>query len=114
QSENSTSGIGGAVNVSPNGQRYIIEALGKLKKEGDKNFDYQRVGLGDQSYLKSIAKECDVIDQVKFLGSMQDDEVFNWLETIDIYTQPSRQEGLPRALIEAMSRGLPAFRANTS
>src|SRR5699024_9719142 len=46
--------------------------------------------------------------------SMQHDEVFNWLETIDIYTQPSRQEGLPRALIEAMSRGLPAFGANTA
>jgi glycosyltransferase involved in cell wall biosynthesis len=27
------------------------------------------------------------------------------LDEIDIYIQPSRQEGLPRSLIEAMSRG---------
>src|SRR5699024_7026998 len=114
QNEKIIIGTVGAVNVRHKGQQYIIKALGKLKKEGDKNFEYQLVGLGDQSYLKSIAKKCDVIDQVKFLGSMQHDEVFNWLETIDIYTQPSRQEGLPRALIEAMSRGLPAFGANTA
>src|SRR5690606_15615778 len=40
-------------------------------------------------------------------------KVFDWLESIDIYVQPSRQEGLPRALIEAMSKGLPAFGART-
>ena len=28
-----------------------------------------------------------------------------WLDDIDIYLQPSFQEGLPRATIEAMSRG---------
>ena len=31
------------------------------------------------------------------------------LESIDIYIQPSKQEGLPRALIEAMSMGVPAL-----
>ena len=41
-------------------------------------------------------------------------KVFDWLETIDIYAQPSRQEGLPRALIEAMSRAVPAFGARTA
>ena len=35
--------------------------------------------------------------------------VLEWLNDVDIYIQPSRQEGLPRALIEAMSRGCPAF-----
>lgn len=32
---------------------------------------------------------------------------------MDIYVQPSRQEGLPRAMIEAMSRGLPCIGAAT-
>ena len=35
--------------------------------------------------------------------------MFSWLDRMDLYLQPSRQEGLPRALIEAMSRGLPAI-----
>ena len=36
------------------------------------------------------------------------------LDTCDIYVQPSLQEGLPRALIEAMSRGCPCIGARTA
>ena len=31
---------------------------------------------------------------------------------MDVYIQPSLQEGLPRALLEAMSRGLPCIGSN--
>ncbi|BCD08156.1 TPA: glycosyltransferase [Bacillus cereus] len=107
-------GTTGAVDVKYKGQRYIIQALGELKKKGNTNFIYQLVGGGNQEYLKSIAKKYDVLDQVTFLGAMPHDKVFGWLETIDLYVQPSRQEGLPRALIEAMSAGVPAFGAKTA
>lgn len=106
-------GTAAAVDVRYKGQQYIIKALARLKKQGITNYEYQLVGGGDQTYLKSIAKKYCVSDQIKFLGSMSHNEVFKWLDTIDIYVQPSRQEGLPRALIEAMSRGLPAFGAKT-
>ena len=33
------------------------------------------------------------------------EEVNAWLDTVDIYVQPSKQEGLPRSVIEAMNRG---------
>jgi glycosyltransferase involved in cell wall biosynthesis len=33
--------------------------------------------------------------------------VLDWLDGIDLYLQPSYQEGVPRATIEAMSRGCP-------
>lgn len=107
-------GTTAAVNVRFKGQQYVIEALGKLKKEGITNFEYHLVGGGEQKYLRAVAEKFKVTEQVKFLGALPHNEVFKWLETIDIYTQPSRQEGLPRALIEAMSRGLPAFGANTA
>ena len=103
-----------AVDVRYKGQQYVIKAIGKLKERGITNFEYQIVGDGNQSYLKKIAKRYDVLDQVKFLGVLPHHKVFEWLDTIDIYVQPSRQEGLPRALIEAMSRGLPAFGARTA
>lgn len=102
-----------AVDVRYKGQQFVIEALGKLKRQDISNYEYQLVGGGNQTYLKLVAKKFDVMDQIKFLGPIPHSEVFDWLDTIDIYVQPSRTEGLPRALVEAMSRGLPAFGANT-
>ena len=40
--------------------------------------------------------------------------VFKWLDRIDVYLQPSFGEGLPRALIEAMSRGCPAIASSVA
>ena len=36
-----------------------------------------------------------------------------WMDTLDMLVIPSFQEGLPRVLIEAMSRGCPAAGAKT-
>ncbi|RKQ34280.1 glycosyltransferase family 4 protein [Oceanobacillus halophilus] len=107
-------GTTAAVNVKYKGQQRVIKALGELKKKGIKNFEYQLVGGGDQNFLKSIAEKYEVSDYIKFLGPLPHNKVFEWLETIDIYAQPSMQEGLPRALIEAMSRGIPAIGADTA
>lgn len=107
-------GTTAAVNVKFKGQQYIIKALGELKKLGIDNYEYQLVGGGDTTYLEHVAKENGVSDQVKFLGSLPHKKVFDWLEKIDLYAQPSRQEGLPRALIEAMSKGMPSFGAKTA
>jgi glycosyltransferase involved in cell wall biosynthesis len=97
------------VSVKYKGQQYVIEALGRLKKQGHINFKYQLVGGGKQSYLKTIVLKHDVADQVEFLGHLPHNKVFDWLDSIDIYCQPSLAEGLPRALIEAMSRGGPSI-----
>lgn len=101
----------GAINVRYKGQQYMIKALEVLKNEGFSNLEYQLVGGGDPSYLTSVAKEYNVLEQVKFLGPKPHAEIFQWLDTITLYVQPSTTEGLPRALIEAMSRGIPAFGA---
>jgi glycosyltransferase involved in cell wall biosynthesis len=107
-------GTTAAVNVKYKGQQYIIEALGRLKKDGITNYEYHLVGGGDTTFLRKVADYHGVSEEVKFIGSMSHEMIFEWLETIDIYAQPSRQEGLPRALIEAMSRGLPALGAKTA
>ena len=107
-------GTTAAVNVRYKGQQYVIKALSRLKSEGFTNYEYQLAGGGSQDYLRSAAEKYGVSDKVKFLGLMQHDKVLEWLNTIDIYVQPSRQEGLPRALIEAMSRAVPAFGARTA
>lgn len=107
-------GTTAAVDVKHKGQQYVIKALGKLKTEGITNYQYHLVGGGNQEHLNKIAEKYGVSDQIKFLGTMPHNKVFEWLDAIDLYVQPSRQEGLPRALIEAMSRAVPAFGAKTA
>ena len=47
------------------------------------------------------------------MGSVPHDKIFDWFDSIDIYIQPSLQEGLPRSVAEAMSRALPCICFNT-
>lgn len=101
----------GAVNVRYKGQETVIKAISKLKSLGYK-FEYYLVGGGDNSYLRSISRKYNVTDEVKFLGFLTHDKVFKFLDDVDIYIQPSKTEGLPRALIEAMSRACPAIGNN--
>lgn len=98
-----------AVDVPYKNQDAVIRALSILKKEGSTNFIYQIVGGGSPERLEKLAQELDVSDQVKFLGSIDHSEIFKILDQTDIYIQPSKQEGLPRALIEGMSRGCTCF-----
>lgn len=98
-----------ALHVAYKGQRYVIEALAKLKSQGNTGFEYHLAGGGDDTALKNLAERLGVSNQVVFDGSLPHDKMFDWLDTMDLYIQPSTVESMPRALIEAMSRGLPAF-----
>lgn len=102
-----------AVNVKYKGQQYVIEAIVKLNRVGIRA-KYYVVGEGSNDYLKSMAKKNHVEDQVVFVGRLPLDEVFRLLDGIDIYIQPSLQEGLPRSVIEAMSRGCLIIGARTA
>lgn len=106
-------GTTAAVNVKYKGQEYIIKSISQLNKQGY-NFEYELVGGGDISYLKSIAEKYNITNKVRFKGLLVHDQVFEWLDSIDIYAQPSKQEGLPRALIESMSRGCPSIGSRTA
>lgn len=102
-------GTAGAVHVSFKGQRFVIEALAHLKAQGLTDYEYHLAGGGDKSSLTTLAQKLGVEDQVVFDGLLPHNEICNWMDRLDIYIQPSMQEGMPRALIEAMSRGLPSL-----
>lgn len=102
-------GTAGALHVAYKGQRYMIEALSKLKAKGNNGFEYHLAGGGDPSALRDLAEQLGVSDQVIFDGVLRHDQMFSWFDDLDVYIQPSIVESMPRALIEAMSRGLPAL-----
>lgn len=94
----------GAVNLPHKGHHYVIEAMATLVKEGY-DVHYNIVGGGDTARLTNIAQQFGVADRVNFPGKIPHEEIFSILENTDLYLQPSDAEGLPRALIEAMSVG---------
>ena len=102
-------GTAGALHVPYKGQRYMMEALAKLKRQGNTRLEYHLAGGGDASALQRHAKQLGVADQVVFDGVLRHDQMFDWFDHLDVYIQPSTVESMPRALIEAMSRGLPAL-----
>ena len=102
-----------AVNVEAKGHKYVIEAIPALLKRGY-DVQYYMIGGGDQSRLRKIACKNKVEGRVHFLGEMKLDDVFKTIDKCDIYIQPSLQEGLPRSVIEAMSRACPCVGAKTA
>ena len=102
-----------AIDVWYKGQQYVIKAIPALNKAGVR-IKYRIVGEGDNTFLKGVAQEVGVLDQVEFPGRLPLDQVFELLDDTDIYIQPSLQEGLPRSVIEAMSRGCACIGARTA
>lgn len=96
----------GGLHLKYKGQQYVIDALRLLREKGQCNFTYQLVGAGDDSRLRRQIEKNHLQDCVEIIGKLEHGKIFDWLDGLDVYIQPSRTEGLPRALVEAMSRGL--------
>jgi glycosyltransferase involved in cell wall biosynthesis len=75
------------------------------------NLQLEMVGTG--RYLpdmKALAAKLGITDRVEFRGELPSGRaIFEFLDSIDLFVMPSRAEGLPRALVEAMSRGCPCI-----
>lgn len=85
--------------------RVVIEAIKELK---DKNLVYYICGKGElENSLKNLVEKYNLSLQIQFLGFRND--INRICSTSDIFIFPSIQEGLPVALMEAMSVGLPVI-----
>ena len=68
--------------------------------------------LGDcvhRSAYERQAREMGLADRVRFAGWVPSASVSDHLQRADLFVMPSLTEGLPRALLEAMARGLPCI-----
>lgn len=106
-------GTSGSVQVAYKGQRFVFYALARLKEKGICRYEYHLAGDGNNEVLKTLAKKLGIEDIIFFDGMMPHSQIYSWLDQLDLYIQPSEQEGLSRALAEAMSRALPCFASDT-
>lgn len=105
-------GLVGSLNVNFKGHSTAIKALSLLKQKYDVELHF--LGAGDKNKWIPFIKKCNVEENVFFDGVLPSGEpVYKWMDELDIFLIPSLQEGLPRALIEAMSRGCPAIGVKT-
>lgn len=95
-----------SLSTASKGVQTMFAAMARLRREGLAAMEYRILGPGNPARWQALAERQGVGDWVHFDGSRAAGQpVLAWLDTIDLHCQPSFQEGLPRATIEAMSRG---------
>jgi phosphatidyl-myo-inositol dimannoside synthase len=90
------------------GTSVLLQALSRLRRAGAP-VTLRIVGGG--RLLSGLRQECEALGlsaDVEFLGQRDRADVRDALDSSDLFVLPSLTEGLPRALLEAMARGLPA------
>lgn len=82
-----------------------IRAIAEAK---NRKLQYYICGKGpEDEKLKALAKALDIVGQIHFLGFRSD--IKELLAASDIFLFTTKQEGLPRSMMEAMASGLPCI-----
>lgn len=85
----------------------IKKIINDLKKE---NISIQLYGIGnekDEEYIKNYILENNIEEVCKMHGPVFRKEKENVLRETDVFIQPSRSEGQPLGIIEALAYGIP-------
>lgn len=82
-----------------------LRALAQLK---DLDWEWRIAGDGPQTdALQSLARELGIAERVAFLGWQSREDLIKWYHQANLFLFPSRHEGMPNAVLEAMASGLP-------
>jgi glycosyltransferase involved in cell wall biosynthesis len=92
--------------VYQKGLDLLFNALGKIK---DSAWELSIAGDGPRvDDLKAQARQLGIDKKVTFLGWQTSSQLPGVLLAANLFVHPSRHEGMPNALLEAMASGLPA------
>lgn len=93
-------------------QRYkgvdtLLHAVALARDRG-RTWRLRIVGEGRyRGEMETLARRLGIVEQVAFLGARSRVEVAEEMAATDLFVLPSRTEGLPRVLLEAMAVGTP-------
>lgn len=91
--------------VHQKGFDLAMRALADLK---DVKWQWKIVGDGPlQPMLRSLADELGILDRVTFTGWQTQEQLIEHYRQANLFVFPSRHEGMPNAVLEAMANGLP-------
>jgi glycosyltransferase involved in cell wall biosynthesis len=82
-----------------------LRALAGLR---DVSWEWRIAGDGPKmNDLKSMARDLGMAERVTFLGWQSPRDLAQWYHRSNLFLFPSRHEGMPNAVLEAMASGLP-------
>ena len=93
--------------VHQKGLDLAMRALGSLK---ELEWEWYIAGDGPQrEALQLLAEELGIAERVKFLGWQSGEQLLMCYQQANLFLFPSRHEGMPNAMLEAMATGLPVI-----
>jgi glycosyltransferase involved in cell wall biosynthesis len=84
----------------------LIDACARLAAE---RFPFRLFILGQGPFRRTLERQADRLGLgacVRFMGSMPQSELAHWYRAADCFVLPSRSEGVPNVLLEAMACGV--------
>jgi glycosyltransferase involved in cell wall biosynthesis len=93
--------------VYQKGLDVLFDSLGRLKEFP---WDLTLVGDGPQrEALEESTQEKNIADRIVFKGWLDKDRLIRYYNKSNLFVFPSRHEGMPNAVLEAMASGLPVI-----
>lgn len=87
----------------------LLNAFAKLTPKQQEKSELILAGIGELEEARKSAKTLNVEKHVTFAGWVNPEQRGDLLAEADVFVLPSYNEGLPMALLEAMSWGLPSI-----
>ena len=98
--------------VYQKGLDILFDALANLTEQ---NWQLTIVGDGPRkSWLEQRARDLGIFDRIHFSGWQPREKLARYYQEANLFVYPSRHEGMPNALLEAMSAGLPSVASHIS
>ena len=99
--------------IERKGLQFLIPRLKDIKASSGKEISLTVVGDGPyRQVLESLALEHGVGDMISFEGQKDKEEISPYFGRADIFVFPSKREGMPNAVLEAMAGGLAVVMTN--
>jgi glycosyltransferase involved in cell wall biosynthesis len=93
--------------VYQKGLDLAVHALSGLQ---DLNWEWNIIGDGpEMNALQSLVESMGIRDRITFLGWQSREELIQCYKQSNLFLFPSRHEGMPNAVLEAMASGLPVI-----
>lgn len=94
--------------IERKGLQYVIPQLRQLMDETERDIRLTVVGDGPyRDTLEKLVKRHELEEVVHFEGMKSKDELVSYYQRADVFILPSKKEGMPNVVLEAMACGLP-------